>query len=139
MRAVITYNDTLKELPCDQLLHLYSEAGWADAEPNPEYDANFNIGHKGSALVVSAWDGERLVGAARVLSDGIFRSYLLDLVVDPEYQRQGIGSEIVKRCVTHYPDSHWLVGAADDAVGFYNKLGFIGTKGYLSIPGKYCS
>lgn len=139
MNAKINYNDIQKDLPCDQLIHLFNEAGWAHGEPNPEHDANFNIGYKNSTLVVSAWDGKRLVGAVRVLSDTIFRSYLLDLVVDPEYQRQGIGRELVKRCVAHYPDSHWLVGAADDAVGFYNKCGFTGDKGYLSIPGKYCS
>lgn len=139
MKAGITYNDTQKDLPCDQLVRLYKKAGWVDSEPNPEHDASFNIGHKGSALVISAWDGDRLVGAVRVLSDGVFRSYLLDLIVDPQYQRQGIGREMVKRCVAHYPDSHWLLCAADDAIGFYNKCGFVGTKGYLSIPGKYCS
>jgi len=139
MNAKITYTDTQKALPNNQLIHLFKEAGWVNGEPNPEHDANFNIGHKNSTLVISAWDGERLVGAVRVLSDTIFRSYLLDLVVDPEYQCQGIGSEMVKRCIAHYPDSHWLAGAADDAVEFYNKCGFIGNKGYLSIPGKYCS
>ena len=108
-------------------------------ELNPEHDANFNIGHKNSTLVVSAWDGELLVGSVRVLSDTIFRSQLFGLVVAAAYRHQGIGRELVKRCVAHYPDSHWLVGATDDAVGFYHKCGFIGEKGYLSIPGKYCS
>jgi len=135
----IAYNDTKKDLHCDQLIRLYKEAGWANGEPNPEHDANFNIGHKNSTLVISGWDGERLVGAVRVLSDKIFRSMLLDLVVDSEYQRNGIGRELVTRCISHYPDSHWLVGAADDAVKFYNKCGFIGNRGYLSIPCKYCS
>ena len=135
----ITYNDTQKDLPCDQLIHLYKEAGWANGDANQEHNANFNIGHKNSTLVMSAWDGKRLVGSARVLSDTIFRSVLFDLVVDSEYQGQGIGREIVTRCIAHYPDSHWLVGAADDAVKFYNKCGFIGNRGYLSIPGKYCS
>lgn len=139
MNEKITYNNIQKALPCDQLIHLYKQAGWLNGVPNPEHDVNFNIGHKNSTLVISAWNGERLVGAARVLSDTIFRSYLLDLVVDPEYQRRGIGREIVKRCIAYYPDSHWLVGSADDAVCFYNKCGFTSTKGYLSLPGKYCS
>ncbi len=93
MKAKIIYNDIQKVLPCDQLIYLFKAVGWTSGEPNPEHDANFNIGHKNSTLVISAWDGERLVGAVRVLSDTIFRSYLLDLVVDPEYQRQGIGRE----------------------------------------------
>ncbi len=139
MNVKITYNDTQKALPCDQLIRLFKAVGWTSGEPNPEHDNNFNIGHKNSTLVISAWDGERLVGAVRVLSDTVFRSYLLDLVVDPEYQRQGIGRELVTRCIARYPDSHWLLHAADDAVEFYNKCGFIGSKGFLSIPGKYCS
>ncbi|MDR1689460.1 MAG: GNAT family N-acetyltransferase [Clostridiales bacterium] len=139
MNMKIIYDDTQKDLPCDQLLHLFKEVGWASGDSNPEHDANFNIGHKNSTLVISAWDGERLVGSVRVLSDTVFRSYLLDLVVDPKYQNLGIGREMVKRCIAHYPDSHWLVGAADGAVGFYNKCGFTGSNGYLSIPGKYCS
>lgn len=139
MNAKIAYNETLKALPCDQLLHLFKEVGWTEGELNPEHVENFNIGYKNSTLVVSAWDGDRLVGAVRVLSDVIFRSYLLDLVVDPEYHHQGIGREMVKRCIAHFPDSHWLVGAADDAVEFYRKCGFVGTEGYLNIPGKYCS
>jgi len=140
MNAEIKYDDMQKALPCDQLIRLYKEAGWIhDDEPNPEHDANFNIGHKNSTLVISAWNGGTLVGAVRVLSDTVFRSYLLGLVVAKEYQHGGIGRELVERCIAHYPDSHWLLGAADDAVGFYNKCGFIGDKGYLSIPGKYCS
>ena len=139
----ITYNDTKKDLPCDQLIHLYGEAGWTNddthPEPNPEHDANFNIGYINSTLVISAWDGERLVGAASVLSDMNFRSVLTALVVSPEYKRQGIGRELIARCIAHYPDSHWLVTPADDAVEFYNKCGFIKNKKCLSIPGKYCS
>lgn len=139
MNAEITYNDTLKALPCDQLLHLFRAVGWASGEANPAHDASFNIGYIHSTLVISAWEGGRLVGAVRVLSDTIFRAYLLDLVVDPAYHQQGIGRELVARCIAHYPDAHWLVSAAEDAVAFYHKCGFTENGGYMSIPGKYCS
>jgi len=48
-----------------------------------------------SNLTVTAWDGEKLVGVARALSDFSFCCYLSDLAVDKEYQNQGIGHELV--------------------------------------------
>ena len=58
-----------------------------------------------STLVVSAWDGDRLIGAVRVLSDTMFRSIIYDLMVLPEYQNRGIGKELVRRCIEHFPNS----------------------------------
>jgi len=77
-----------------------------------------------STLVVSAWDGDRLVGAVRVLSDTIFRSVIYDLLVAPEYQGRGVGKELVNRCKNHYPGSEWLVGCDRKNIDFYKKLGF---------------
>jgi ribosomal protein S18 acetylase RimI-like enzyme len=120
----ITYNDTLKDLPLDQLHHLFVAVSWSDNEPMPEnIKKGFMQPWLNSTLVVSAWDGERLVGAVRVLSDTIFRSIIYDLLVDPEYQGQGIGSELVRHCFAGYPDSEWLV-EMKDAAGFYRKIGF---------------
>jgi ribosomal protein S18 acetylase RimI-like enzyme len=136
----ITYNDTLKDLPLDQLHHLFVAVGWSDDEPMPENIAKgFMQPWLNSTLVVSAWDGERLVGAVRVLSDTIFRSIIYDLLVDPEYQGQGIGSEHVRHCFARYPDSEWLVGLDKKNIGFYKKLGFqdtLETGVFLCIPCK---
>jgi GNAT superfamily N-acetyltransferase len=97
---------------------------WSDDEPLPENIAKgFLQPWLNSTLVVSAWDGERLVGAVRVLSDTIFRSIIYDLLVDPEYHGKGIGTELVRRCVEHYPGSEWLV-ETKDAADFYRKIGF---------------
>jgi GNAT superfamily N-acetyltransferase len=121
---IITYNDTLKNLPLDQLHHLFIAVGWSDDEPMPENIAKgFMRPWLNSTLVVSAWDGERLVGAVRVLSDTIFRSVVYDLLVDLAYHGKGIGTELVRRCVAQYPDSEWLV-ETKDAAGFYRKIGF---------------
>ena len=48
-------------------------------------------------LVVTAWDDGKLVGLARSLSDFCFCTYLSDLAVRLEYQRQGIGKELIRR------------------------------------------
>ncbi len=135
----IVYNDTMKDLPVEQLYHLFYSAGWA-GERVPDHDLLkvFNLPFINSTLVVSAWDNDRLVGAVRVLSDKVIRSVIYDLVVDPEYRGNGIGKELIKRCIEHFPDSEWLVQTEKHISGFYERLGF---KSYndvvLTIPSKY--
>ena len=85
---------------------------------------NFNIPFINSTVVISAWDCDKLVGCVRVLSDRVFRSNIYDLAVLPEYQNQGIGSELVKRCLAHFPNSEWNLETIPERIGFYKQLGF---------------
>lgn len=81
--------------------------------------------------------GGRLVGCVRVFSDLHFRSIIYDLAVLPEYQRKGIGKELVQRCINACESSEWLV-QTDMAKGFYERIGFIENKDYfLTIPCKW--
>jgi GNAT superfamily N-acetyltransferase len=121
----ITYNDTLKDLPIEQLHHLFVAVGWSDDEPLPEnLIKGFMQSWLNSTLVVSAWDGDKLAGAVRVLSDTIFRSIIHDLLVNPDHQGKGIGKKLVEISIAHYPDSEWLVGMDKKNIGFYEKCGF---------------
>lgn len=116
---------TEKDLPCDQLYNLFLSVGWADEESTTEKMIdNFNIPFINSTVVISAWDSDKLVGCVRVLSDKIFRSHIYDLAVLPEYQNQGIGTELVKRCIAHFPNSEWNLETIPDRIGFYKQLGF---------------
>ena len=63
----------------------------------------------GSPLVISAWDGPRLVGILRGWTDGAYDGYVCDLAVDPEYQAQGIGRELLRQCVSGSPDVQWVL------------------------------
>ncbi len=96
-----------KDLPCDQLSALFAAVGWSDVteEMTPGMLANFNKSFIHSALVFSAWDADKLVGCIRALSDTMFRSVIFDLAVLPEYQKRGIGSELVRKCIAVYPNS----------------------------------
>ena len=62
----------------------------------------------GCHLVLSAWDGDRLVGIIRTISDGVSCEYVIDLLVDPEYQGQGIGTHLFI----------WVSEQAADRYGF---------------------
>jgi ribosomal protein S18 acetylase RimI-like enzyme len=77
-------------------------------------------------VAVSAWDGPRLVGFGRVLTDYVYRASIWDVIVDTEYQGQDIGTEIMQRILNH-PDLKrvelfWL--CTRDKQSFYEKLGF---------------
>jgi len=136
----ITYNDTKKDLPVEQLYHLFYSAGWAGSDPTPDADIlkSFNVPFINSTLVISAWENERLIGAVRVLSDKFIRSVIYDLVVDPDYKNKGIGNELIKRCIDHFPDTEWLVQTEKHISGYYEKMGFtIYTDVVLTIPSKY--
>ena len=121
----IVYHNDKKDLSLQQLHELFIAVGWSDGGVLPEeMKAGFIKPWLHSTLVISAWDGDHLVGAVRVLSDTIFRSVIYDLLVAPEYQGKGIGSELVNRCKSHYPGSEWLVGCDRKNVAFYKKLEF---------------
>jgi predicted N-acetyltransferase YhbS len=76
-------------------------------------------------LVVTAWDGDLLVGISRTLTDFLYVGYLADLAVRQSHQRQGIGVELVRRTRERMgPRSMLVLLAAPKAVDYYPKLGF---------------
>ena len=111
-----------KDLPKDQVIALYKSVDWSSAEkPDLLLKALRN-----SHTVVTARDGERLVGLGNAISDGYLVVYYPHLVVHPEYQRKGIGTEIVKLMQSKYRGFHQQSVIADGkAVKFYKKCGFV--------------
>ena len=76
-------------------------------------------------ILVTAWDGELLVGVARAWSDFSFCCYLSDLAVDAGYQKSGIGKELIRQVHTISGDAAMLLLlAAPTAMPYYPKLGF---------------
>ncbi|MGE5652466.1 MAG: GNAT family N-acetyltransferase [Bacillota bacterium] len=76
-------------------------------------------------VLITAWDGDRLIGVARALSDFSFCCYLSDLAVDRQYQCRGIGRELIKRVSDAVgAQSMLLLLAAPSAMEYYPKAGF---------------
>ncbi len=129
--------DTRKDLPCEGLHDLFMAVGWSNGIVTPSMLENFNVPFINSTIVISAWAEDKLVGCVRVLSDRMFRSIIYDLAVMPEFHNQGIGNELVRRCMEYFPNSEWLA-ETETATGFYEKIGFKPNKGvFLSIPCKW--
>jgi ribosomal protein S18 acetylase RimI-like enzyme len=77
-----------------------------------------------SQHVVFARDGDRVVGMARLLSDGVCNSYLVDVWTKLEYRRQGIASAMIRHLIEQVPGQHVGLQTDEDAVPFYESLGF---------------
>lgn len=76
---------------------------------------------------MSAYETDQLIGLGRILSDGVVHALLLDLIVLPEYQNQGIGTKIldnlVTKCQKHRIRDIQLF-CAHNKLDFYTKRGF---------------
>jgi GNAT superfamily N-acetyltransferase len=72
---------------------------------------------------IGAWDGQRLIGAVRVLTDGYFFATIPEVLVDPDYQRRGVGRELMFRALAASPRGRLFFGAQPQSVGFFQKLG----------------
>ncbi len=100
-----------------------------------KYDENRTAAALSNTLNITAYDGETLVGCLRILSDGYFFGTITELLVAPEYQKQGIGSKLLQLAGEHSPTMLYF-GAQPDAEEFYEKNGCIkGLQSYM-IPKK---
>ena len=73
-------------------------------------------------LNITAYDGERLVGCLRILSDGYFFGTITELLILPEYQKQGIGSQLLQFARENAPTMLYF-GSQPGIEGFYEKNG----------------
>ena len=76
-----------------------------------------------SQHVAFARDGDRLVGMARLLSDGVCNAYVVDVWTQSAYRRQGIASTLMRMLADAVPGQH--IGLqTDDQQAFYAALGY---------------
>jgi len=80
---------------------------------------------KNSNLMVTAWDGEKLIGIARSMTDFHYACYLSDLAIDKEYQKSGIGKKL--QIITQEQlgsKCKLILIAAPSANSYYEHIGF---------------
>ncbi|WP_204138396.1 GNAT family N-acetyltransferase [Halomicronema sp. CCY15110] len=110
-----------RDIAIDQILPIYEANGWSSAQkPQALHQALIN-----SHGLVSAWEGDRLVGIGNAISDGFLVVYYPHLLVHPDYQGQGIGQRLMERLKQRYESMHMHMLVADGAaIAFYEKCGF---------------
>ena len=108
----------------DDVLHLYQAVGWTNYT-NPPQMLEQALSH--SLATYLARDGEEIVGLVRLVGDGFSSVFVQDLIVLPSYQRQGIGSALMKEALGDYKDAYQVQLATEQTektVEFYRSLGF---------------
>lgn len=75
--------------------------------------------------MAAAWDGDRLVGTARSLTDGALQAYLATVVVHPRYQGLGVGERMMHALMDGREGVRFGLAAAPGMDEWYRKLGFI--------------
>lgn len=89
-----------------------------------EDDARFGAMLANANLVVTAWDGDALVGISRCITDFAWTTYLADLAVAVSHQRRGVGKELMRRTQAAAPQAKLLLLAAPAAERYYPHVGF---------------
>lgn len=108
----------------DEFIDLYRSSGLAERRP-AEDRARMAAMLAAADLLVTAWDGDELVGVARSLSDRVYVTYLSDIAVARSHQHRGIGRQLVRETVAACdPACQLVLLAAPAATGYYPRLGF---------------
>ena len=108
----------------EDVLHLYQAVGWTNYTNQPQM-LEQSLAH--SLAIYVARDGEKIVGLVRLVGDGFSSVFVQDLIVLPSYQRQGIGSDLMKEALGDYKDAYQVQLVTDQTektLGFYRSLGF---------------
>ena len=108
----------------EEILNLYKSVGWINYTDNPKMleDAYVN-----SLRILGAYENENLIGIIRVVGDGYSVVFIQDILVYPEYQRQGIGTALLNQILQDYKhvyQKHLLTENTEKTIQFYKSLGF---------------
>jgi len=120
---VITYREG-NDLDLQTVIELYEASTLGERRPVSERDRMAAM-LKHSNIVITAWDGDLLVGISRALSDFSFVTYLSDLAVRASHQRSGIGKELIRRTqMAGGLQAKIILLAAPAAAEYYGRIGF---------------
>lgn len=118
---MIKYKDT-KIFSQEEIGELFNSVQWFSGK----FPEKLKIALENSTRVISAWDGEKLVGLIRGLDDGVWQATIDCLLVNPKYQGRGIASALLQRLLEEYQDFLYVDVVPDEKnnAGFYEKHGF---------------
>lgn len=111
----------IKNITVEQIKDLFSSVGWRIGdEPNKLLETL-----KNSETLITAWDEDRLIGLVNAFSDTARVVYFHYVLTHSDYQRQGIGKQLVNRALNKYQDyKHLVLISNNEKIDFFKKCGF---------------
>ena len=126
----ISFTDKTDNITVEALESLFASVKWKSAKYSDQLLQAIN----GSHSVVTAWDGEKLVGLINALSDGALTAYFHYMLIDPNYQDLGIGKKLIDIMLDRYKDYPAKVLIAyPEVTEFYKKCGFQQEEGMVPL------
>ena len=108
----------------EDVSHLYHAVGWTNYTHQPQM-LEQALSH--TLAIYMALDGDAVVGLVRLVGDGFSSVFVQDLIVLPSFQRQGIGSDLMKEALGDYEDAYQIqlvTEQTEKTLRFYRSLGF---------------
>ena len=111
------------QLPEDKVQELFESVQWMSAKYASRLVKAFN----NSPTVISAWEGGCLIGLVQAIDDGELTAYIHYLLVNPEYQAEGIGERLIHYVKEKYRDYLYLIVICEHktTIPFYEKQGLM--------------
>ena len=120
---MIRYRDDAK-VTAEEAIDLYIRSTLGERRPVDSKET-FEAMLKNANLTITAWDQDKLIGISRSLTDFEYVAYLADLAVDQQYQRMGIGKELIAQTQKRLGSNCMIVLlAAPKANEYYEHIGF---------------
>ena len=106
----------------EQVQQLFLSVNWISGQyPDKLYQALMH-----SSTVLTAWDGDKLIGLVRVLDDTAMLAVLHYVLVHPAYHGRGIAGKMIEMVKEKYKEFHYIEGMPEESKNapFYQKHGF---------------
>jgi GNAT superfamily N-acetyltransferase len=115
-----------RERPIDpaQVRRLYETVPWGDGRDDAGIAKTLEVN-----VAVGAWDGDELIGFTRAMSDGLYRAYVEDVMIDPDYRGNKIGERMVAKLLEELGEIEIVsLFCEPERVAFYQRNGFSPSK-----------
>lgn len=118
----ISFIKNSPELNGEKFLEMVEAVNWADKDTWPSSQVDQAISK--SAAHYSAWSEGQVVGLVRVMSDELIFSCIPEIIVRPQFQSCGVGTQLMKMVIEDFGHTIIFFGAQAGNEAFFEKLGF---------------
>ena len=117
-------NHRVRPIDPAQVRRLFETVPWGDGRDDAGIAKTLEVN-----LGVGAWDGDKLIGFTRAMSDGLYRAYVEDVMIDPVYRGKKIGERMVAKLLEELGDIEIVsLFCEPERVAFYGRNGFSPSK-----------
>lgn len=112
-----------KNIKAAEIVDLYISAGWGKAVDYKELSLQILIRNT-SSFVYARNDQGLLIGFVRILSDFVITTYVTEIIVRPDYQKNGVGTELMEKVKFIFKNTGIYFDTLEGVEKFAEKCGF---------------